>query len=863
MPSLLTTMRARPNAARPRPPGAPPPPLDGTMSSTNQEDDDNGKGKSAPKRKFRLPPPPKMASLSFASPTKAGSNGIASLANGDQPIPSAPVDTGNNSAAAPSNPEDVEMGNSSAQYSSGNSPPHQHQLPPPPALPIPAPQHTSSAAYQRGKNNPYSVNKTATNTPTADTAMAEDESDDVEILRPHTNTTNNAAIHSSYATYNNPYQSHQSAYRPSIWYANARDSQRRKQRLQSCGVLLSGVALVAFLWWSYYHLQSSWEEKGQHHHKHRHYHHGSKEVDHNHLHAMIGIAESPLGFAMYSDHVHQKQKSMAQRLPQSQSQNTILQQQTVEDTFSNVPVVTLSNQRLLPYIGFGVASHSIEHKQIPIIVSTLLQYASSENEGGGGIAMIDAVIDEKKEEENVAIPPGNKELEENEEELESSMAKTVVTLVGRAISYFGKENMKRQTLGSSSSGVHNKQTTDSYDYENRLEVHLLVGLSGSDLGGDNTVQSLRNLMAELDGLTPSLPKRDLANLDASDWDTEATYIKTADHHVDTRLHVLLRLPHCYNASNVIVSCSSDNAANADLLHQWLESWDILEKLYEANILHGIGLDGTTAGDLSYLIEHSRITPMIYRGDVSQALEGYSRRVGTHSSDVELRIAEVLKEKNVTFLASNVVGHILERKDVAPNAYGLLQILGNVLFQAHREMLESQGEAMPFKSEHKGAGEYYTVPRLVLSYLVRHEVCVLPHAYKPEHLADDAPESVGGLASFLSERRVAEIGVALKALLSGMDLPEDHGLGTDDEKAVAAVFHNEMDEEVTLVQISPDGEEVTIPAERGGLLESGASVVIIAQKGDKFASYHTDGHLVDTFEVRSEAGGAHDFTITLT
>jgi hypothetical protein len=42
-------------------------------------------------------------------------------------------------------------------------------------------------------------------------------------------------------------------------------------------------------------------------------------------------------------------------------------------------------------VGFGVSGQHIEHKDIPLIVSRLLQYASSENRGGGGIAMMTAV----------------------------------------------------------------------------------------------------------------------------------------------------------------------------------------------------------------------------------------------------------------------------------------------------------------------------------------------------------------------------------------------------------------------------------------------------------------------------------------
>jgi hypothetical protein len=114
-----------------------------------------------------------------------------------------------------------------------------------------------------------------------------------------------------------------------------------------------------------------------------------------------------------------------------------------------------------------VASHHIEHKEIPLIVSRLLQYSSSESEGGGGIALIDAV-------ESLAGFENNK----SEEKEETGAERTVVALVGRAIGFFAKENHKRDTIGSG--GVlldaHPTSKNASYDYENRLEIHVLVGL---------------------------------------------------------------------------------------------------------------------------------------------------------------------------------------------------------------------------------------------------------------------------------------------------------------------------------------------------------------------------------------------------
>ena len=146
--------------------------------------------------------------------------------------------------------------------------------------------------------------------------------------------------------------------------------------------------------------------------------------------------------------------------------------------------------------------------------------------------------------------------------------------------------------------------------------------------------------------------------------------------------------------------------------------------------------------------------------------------------------------------------------------------------------------------------------------MRLKVCVLPHAFHAQHLADDAPESVGALADFLSERRSAEIGMAMKAMLSEEDLEDSHGLGMEEgENEVAAVFHNLLVEEVHLVRI--DANDVNINEESIGAAKSGGSVVIIANTGDKFAAYTSDGQKEGSYTITAEGGGATDFVVPAT
>ena len=707
----------------------------------------------------------------------------------------------------------------------------------------------------------------------------------------------------------NPYQTSQpnfsqisQPYKPNNWYLNARNQQKRRERIKLILVAASSVIALMLLVFGCKQIQFHDHGRSNRHQQHHHeYHH--------HIHPMTGAFESPIGFAKeHSPHIDHSEPILSKpKQPQQQQQQTQQQQQSSKESHidtkqppkqshnidskqppkeshieipqidtpeisSFVPVTKLSNGRLLPLIGFGVASLSVNHKEIPVIVNTLLQYASSESEGGGGIAMIDAVIDEKREIESnggsVLFSGNIRKNEENEEILEASMAKTAISLVGRAITFFGKESMSlhgdkgllRNAANKDQSGYDPK-----YDYENRLEIHLLIGLSDTELGREKTTATLRDIFSELDELVPPFPN----NLDADDTqhETERSVLSQIDRHVDLRIHVLLRSPRCQDQSDLIVPCTKyTSPANYEKLEKWTESYNVVEKLYDKKLISGIGFDGVYVEDVREFIQKCRIKPQIYRGDVYQALEGYGRRmgVGNHISDGK-ELQQVLQDHNVTFLSSNVAGHVLENKHLRPHAYGLLQHLGSVLYHAHREYNEQNGVDSIISTNLKG-GEYYTVPRLILAYLVKRKVGVLPHAYKAEHLADDAPESVSSLASFLSERRLAEIGMALKAMISEKDLPEDHGLGMEGEHDAAAVFHNEVGQEVYLFRILDDigsEKEVAIPPERGGIVEHGHSAVIIANPGDKFAVYRADGKRIDNFlTLNTVPGGAVDFILQL-
>jgi diketogulonate reductase-like aldo/keto reductase len=54
---------------------------------------------------------------------------------------------------------------------------------------------------------------------------------------------------------------------------------------------------------------------------------------------------------------------------------------------------------------------------------------------------------------------------------------------------------------------------------------------------------------------------------------------------------MLRLPECYNDIHRAVPCALDEATNLELIQGWIDSWGVLERLYEAGFVHAIGVDG--------------------------------------------------------------------------------------------------------------------------------------------------------------------------------------------------------------------------------------------------------------------------------
>lgn len=784
-------MRSRPNSNRTTQPAP-------VAQPTSDDGDCNGKDKPAVKFKrppmaaFKLPPPPQMKSI---IPQR-------------KPYP-------NHGQSTSTHPLDAETAGSAAAVS---APTQQEEIVPEVTLPDFSTSN-ETAAYKRGRHK--------INPPTSSDASPAGPSNVAPTYQARPPVVDGSRVsYTNDTDYRN--YSYTAKYKPSTWYAETQKRKQRQQYLWKLNTVVLAIILTVSLIWAFIYLRSHPEPEttGKRHRRKNNHHH------HHDFHPMVGVNEMTLEFGMAESHRH---SSKDKPRPEDETEQ-------VHDLFSIVKVKRLSNDKLIPYVGFALASHSVEHKQIPIIVSTLLSYASSDTEGGGGIALIDCVVDEDRSKlgkgaSSYSISQERAELDK--EKFESIQAETAVTLVGRAITYFGKERNRQRDQKARSNAV------SVYDYENRLEVHVVVGLSGPDLGKKETIETLKTMWGSLDGLVAPFPN-DLES-DTSQW---TNWKQSVDFRIDVRLHVLVR-PHCHSQQNGrVVPCSSDEG-NADNLERFMQSYRVLERLYEGGLIEGLGLDGAHEIDVRYLLGNCKTKPQLYRGDVAKSALHYAPHLSKHE-EFDSSIAKLLQSEDITYMASNVAGHVLSKSSVCPNAYHLLQNLGGALYRAHHLQLTKDGTTL----SHTSSQDYYSVARVILSFLVSQKVVVSPHAFKAEHLADDAPESVSSLSTFLksNQRRLAEIGVAFEALLKSEDLPEEHGLGNEEEK-VAAVFHNRSHGDVFL---SKNG--VALIPEQGGTLRAHSTTVIACDSGDKFSALSVAGEEVMQVSIQGKAGDKFDIMI---
>ena len=239
---------------------------------------------------------------------------------------------------------------------------------------------------------------------------------------------------------------------------------------------------------------------------------------------------------------------------------------------------------------------------------------------------------------------------------------------------------------------------------------------------------------------------------------------------------------------------------------WKGSWTALEEFYAAGRLKNIGVSNFELPDLNELLSSCKTVPQIYQGNAWQIW-------------FRPEVLERLREKNVLYQAYNVVNGIVTREGAAPRAY---RVLADVARAKNAD-----------------------VGTVVLAALKRRGVATIPRASSPQHLAANAPRAVAAVT--LDDEEVHTIDAAMKALMSGRDLPP--------EQPVVATFTSSLDAAVRLFWRNPDtGEEVL-----NGEVSTGDGLRIHTHPGHTFTAYRGD-ELVRSFTVTAERGGEEAFEL---
>ena len=239
---------------------------------------------------------------------------------------------------------------------------------------------------------------------------------------------------------------------------------------------------------------------------------------------------------------------------------------------------------------------------------------------------------------------------------------------------------------------------------------------------------------------------------------------------------------------------------------WKGSWRALEEFYAAGRLKNIGVSNFELDDLNELLSSCKTVPQIYQGNAWQLW-------------FRPEVLQRLSEKSVLYQAYNVVNGIVTRESAAPRAY---RVLADVARAKNAD-----------------------VGTVVLAALKRRGVATIPRASSPQHLAANAPRAVAAVT--LDDEEVHTIDAAMKALMSGRDLPP--------EKPVVATFTSSLDAAVRLFWKNPDtGEEVL-----NGEVSGGDGLRIHTHPGHTFRAYRGD-ELVRSFTVTAERGGEEAFEL---
>ena len=238
---------------------------------------------------------------------------------------------------------------------------------------------------------------------------------------------------------------------------------------------------------------------------------------------------------------------------------------------------------------------------------------------------------------------------------------------------------------------------------------------------------------------------------------------------------------------------------------WKGSWKALEEFYIAGKLKNIGISNFELDDLNELLSFCKVVPQLYQGNAWQLW-------------YRPKVLQLLRKEKVLFQAYNVVDGIVTRQSAAPRAY---KVLANIAISKKADICT-----------------------VVLATLKRRGVATIPRATSPNHLLANAPQTIASLS--IDDEEAQTLDVAMKALMSGIDLPLQR---------VYTTFTSSLDATIKLFWKNMEtGKEIL-----QGEITNGKSFHIRTHPGHTFNAY-CGKELLRSFKVNAPRGGQEAFEL---
>jgi len=286
---------------------------------------------------------------------------------------------------------------------------------------------------------------------------------------------------------------------------------------------------------------------------------------------------------------------------------------------------------------------------------------------------------------------------------------------------------------------------------------------------------------------------------------------------------------------------------------FISSYMALEDLFVAKKIHGIGVSNFGVEEMEGLLAASRIVPHVYQGNIWQYF-------------ANIPLMKMIHDHGVPFMAYNVMNGIIGNKDVAPIAYAELEGVGKEIGAEAIRGLEGSELLNDLLGEGnedmaKELAQIYDPSSLLLSWLNKGGVLVVPRASNPRHRLLNSPKvvfSIPNMVELAGGLFAKRINRAAQALLMKEDIDPAKEM---QQNSVMATFINTVEEAIKVFWVNKEtGEEHEASEE----IEPGKAAILHTHPGHEFVTRDMDGNVVgrELYTVNAAYGESEEFHVEL-